>query len=89
VRLVADGHNLGFGIGDPAGVELLFADTVDNMRLWVSDSCFGERANDVHLVIFPGLVAGVDVHNVVRVVQPEHGIGPVPVNVVNFARLDC
>ena len=89
MRLIADGHNLRFWIGDPARVELLFADTVDDMRLWVSYSGFGERANDVNLVVFPGLVARVNVHNVVRVVKPEHGVGPVPVNVVNFACLDC
>lgn len=41
-----------------------------------------ERTNDVDLVVLPGLIALVDVNDVVSVVNAENGIGGVPVDVV-------
>ena len=83
--LVADGNNLGLGIGDAAGVKLLTADAVDNMSFWISNSWLRHRADDVDLVIFPWLISSIDINNVVSVVQPEHRVGSVPVNVVDLA----
>ncbi len=41
-----------------------------------------ERTHNVDLVILPGLVALVDVDDVVSVVDAEDGVGSVPVDVV-------
>ena len=87
VRPVTDGHDSGLGVGDPAGLVLFLADTVDDMLLWVAGARLGDRADQVDLVIFPGQVAFVDVHNVVCVVNAEHGVVPVPVDVVDVLGL--
>ena len=84
VGRVTDGHDLGLGVGDATRVKLLAADAVDNVGLRELGARLGHRADDVDLVVLPGQVAGVDVHNVVGVVQPEHGVVLVPVDVVQL-----
>ena len=83
----ANGNNGRLGICNAAGFIFFTADTVDNMSFRVSDSGFGDRANNVDLVIFPGKISSIDIHDVIGVVQAEHGIGSVPVDVVNFLAL--
>ena len=46
------------------------------------------RADDVQLVVLEGQVARVDVHDVVRVVDPEDRVGAVPVEAVHSDRAD-
>ena len=82
--LVADGNNRWLRIGDAAGVKLFTADAVDDMTLRVLDARLGDGANDVGLVIFPRFVTNVDINNVVGVVQPEHRVGLIPVDVVKL-----
>ena len=84
--LAANSHNFRFRIGDPARIILFPTDTVDNMPFWVASARLGHGANQVDLVIFPGLVANVDIDHVISVVKPEERIGSIPVNVVNFFR---
>ena len=76
VRLVADGHYLRPGVGNSTRLKVFFADTVDHMLLTVL------RTNQVKLVVFPGQVALVHIDDVLRVVDPEHGVGAVPVDEV-------
>ena len=75
MRSVADCHNLGTGVRYPARVKLLLRDTVDDMLL-----CRTDRTDNVELVILPGKVVLVHIHNVVGVVYSENGVGRVPEN---------
>ena len=84
MRLVANSNNGRLGVGDAAGVKLLTAHTVDDVLLGVLDAGLGGGADDVGLVVFPWFVAGVDIDDVVGVVNAEHGVGLVPVNVVKL-----
>ena len=86
--LTANGHNFRFRIGDPARIILFPTDTVDDMPFWVASARLGHGANQVDLVIFPGLVADVDIHHMIGIVQPEHGVGSVPVDIMNFSGLN-
>ena len=70
---VADGHNLGSLITDPAGLELVLTDAVDDVLL-----CRVLGTDEVQLVVLPGQVAHVHINHIVRVVQPEDGVGRVP-----------
>ncbi len=84
VGLIADCHDPGLGVGNPAGLILLLGDTVDDVALRrVPGASLGNWADEVDLVVLPGEVATVDVDNVVSVVDPEHGVVPVPVDVVD------
>ena len=89
VRLVANGNNCRLGIGDSARVKLLTADAVDDVLFRVLDAGFGDWADDVDLVIFPGFIADIDVNNVIGVVDSEHGVGLVPVDVVELFGVSC
>ena len=40
------------------------------------------RTDDVELIILPGLVSFIDIHDMLRVVNPEDGVGGVPVDAV-------
>jgi len=86
VGLVADGNDGWLRVGDAAGVKLLTADTVDDVLLGVLDAGLGGGADDVGLVVLPWFIASVDVDDVVGVVNPEHGVSLVPVNVVKLLR---
>ena len=88
MRLVADGHDGRLGVGDAARVKLLPADTVDDVLLRVLDARLGDGADDVGLVVLPRLVADIDINDVIGVVQPEHRVGLVPVDVVQLLGLD-
>ena len=79
LRLVADGHNLGSGTCHTTGLELVLADAVDDVLL---QRVLG--TDDIELVVLPGEVAVVDVHDVVGVVYPEDGVGAVPVDHVDL-----
>ena len=84
----ANGHHRWFGISDAARFVFFAADTVDDMPFGVSNGgSTADRANDVDLVVFPGKIASIDIHNVIGIVQAEHGVGSVPVDVVNFLAL--
>ena len=82
--LVANGNNSRIGIGDPAGVVLLLADAVDDIRFDIVR--MGSRpidgANNVDLIVLPRLVTAVDVNNVIGIVDPKDWVCSVPVNVV-------
>ena len=84
VRLVALGDHSRVGVGDPARVELLLADTVDDVPLNVLPSGTSpvQGTDYIDLVILPWLVAVVDIDDVVCVVYAEDRIGSVPVHVV-------
>ena len=88
MRLAANCDNLGLWIGDATRVILLAADAVDDMPFGELNARLGYGANDVDLVVFPWQVASIDVHDVVGVVQPEHGVGLVPVDVVDSFGFD-
>ena len=81
LRLVADGHNLRLGVGHPAALELLLGHAVHNVFLQGV-----VRADQVELVILPGQVPVVDIHNVICVVNAEDGICCVPINFVDFCK---
>lgn len=84
--LVADGNYPRVGLGDAAGIVLGFVDAVDNVLLVtfrVPFSLFVHGAHYVDLVILPGVVACVDVDDVVGVVNAEDGVGGVPVDAVH------
>ena len=84
VGFAADGNDLRLGIGDATRIKLFTADTVDDMPLGHSNVRLRHRANDVDLVIFARKIASIYVNDVIGVVQPKHGIGLVPMNIVNF-----
>ena len=84
----ANGHHRWFGISDAARFVFFAADTVDDMPFGVSNGgSAADRANNVDLVVFPGKIASIDIHNMIGIVQAEHGVGSVPVDVVNFLAL--
>ena len=59
------------------GIKLLLGDTVDHMFLLGV-----EWTDDVDLVVFPGQISLVDIHDMVRVVNSKHGVGCVPIKVM-------
>ena len=83
----ANSHHRRLGISDAARFVFFAADTIDDMPFGVSIGSAADRANDVDLVVFPGKIASIDIHNVIGIVQAEHGVGSVPVDVVNFLAL--
>ena len=78
VRPVADGHNPGLGIGDPAGLVLFLADTIDDMLLWVAGARLGDRTDEVDLIVL------LHINDMIGVVDSEHWAGVVPVNKVHL-----
>jgi len=91
VRLVADGDDSRIRVGDPTGVVLVFADTVDDVGLdviYVSSRSI-DGTDDVDLVILPRFVAAVDVDDVIGVVDAEDRVRRVPVNVVALSQSAC
>ena len=80
----ANGHHRWLGISDAARFVFFAADTVDDMPFRVSVASSADRANDVDLVVFPGKVSSIDIHDMIGIVQAEHGIGSVPMDVVDF-----
>ena len=81
LRLVADGHNLGLGVGHSAALEFLLGHAVHNVFL---QGVVG--ADQVQLVILPRQIPVVDIHNVICVVDAEDGICRVPINFVDFCQ---
>ena len=88
VRFAANGYNFGPRISNATRFIFFTADTVNDMPFGHLDIGFGNWANDIDLIIFPRQVARVDIHNVIGVVQSEHGVGSVPVDVMNFSGLN-
>ena len=72
-------NNLRSRIGNPARDILLLTHGVDNMLLT------RVGADQVHLIVICSHVPTVHVQDVVRIVDPEHGVGRVPVNKMCFA----
>lgn len=86
VWLVTDSNNFGIWVGDSARVVLLLGHTVDHILLVVQSVSLTRlvhRTNNVGLVILPRQVALIDINDVIGVVNPEYGIGHVPVDIVN------
>ena len=88
MRLVADGNHPGVGIGDPARVVLVLTHAVDDIGLHVvaMRARAINGANDIDLVVLPGLVAAIDVDDVIGVVDAEDGVRRVPMNVMTLTQ---
>ena len=84
----AHSYNFGPGISNATRFIFFTADTVNDMPFGHLDIGFGNGANDIDLIVFPGQVARVDIHDVICVIQSEHGVGSVPVDVMNFSGLN-
>jgi hypothetical protein len=84
MRLCALGDDAGIWVADATRVELLLVDTVDDVGLDEvrPRTPLVQRADDVHLVVLPRLVASIHVNNVIRVVYPKYWIARVPVHIV-------
>ena len=80
LRLVAHCHNLWSRVGDPAAEVLVLGHAVDDVLLP------GVGTDDVQLVVLRGHAALVHLQHVVRVIQPEDGVGTVPVHKVGVGR---
>ena len=80
----ANSHHRWLGISDAARFVFFAADTIDDMPFGVSIGSTANRANDVDLVVFPGKIAGIDINDVIGIVQAEHGVVSVPVDVVDL-----
>ena len=91
MRLVADGDHPGVGVGDPARVVLVLAHAIDDVGLHVvaMRARTINGANDIDLVVLPGLVAAIDVDDVIGVVDAEDRVRRVPVNVVALSQSAC
>ena len=87
MRFAAYRHNFGFGICNAARFKFFPTNTVDNVAFGHFRIGFGHWTNNVCLVIFPRQITGVDINDMISVVQPEHWICTVPVNVVDFSTL--
>lgn len=85
VGFAANSDDSGLGVGDSARFEFLTTDTVDDMPFGVLGIGFGNWTNNVDLIVFPRKITSVDIDDMISIVQPEHGICSVPVNVVDFA----
>ena len=88
MRFAAHGYNFGPGISNTTRFIFFAADTVNDVPFGHLDVGFGNGANDIDLIVFPGQVARVDIHDVIGVVQSEHGVGSVPVDIMNFSGLN-
>jgi len=75
LRFVTNSHNLWSRVGYPAGIKLLLGDTVDHMFLLGV-----EWTDDVDLVVLPGKVSLVNIHNMLGVINPKYRIGWIPEN---------
>jgi len=85
VGFVTHGNDSRVRRRDLTVLKLLSADIVDDVFFDVScPRAFAvERADDVGLVVLPGQVSGVHVDDIVCIVDPEHGVCRVPINVVH------
>ena len=83
---VAQRHNLGVGLRDSARIILLPRHTVDDVLLLLHRICAGliHGAHNVDLVVLPGVVAAVNVNDVVILVYSEERVGRVPMNGVDL-----
>ena len=84
----ANGNNPWLRVCDTTRLIFFTADTVNDMPLRHLDIGFRHWANDVDLVVFPRQVAGIDVNDVISVIESEHGVCPVPMDVMNFLSLN-
>ena len=87
MRLVAHCNDSRMRLGDATGFILVFGHAVNDRGLFVLRGQVAlpvNRAYDVDLIILPGLVALVDVDDVVGVVDAKDWVGGVPVDVVTL-----
>ena len=87
MRFAAHGHNLGARIGNSTRFIFFTADTVNHMPFGIPRARFGYGTDDVDLIKFITEIASVNINDMIGVVHSEHGIGPIPVNVVYFIGL--
>lgn len=76
LRLITDSNYSGFRIRNPATVKLFFVYTVNDVFLSTVHSGW---ADDVHLVILPGVV--ILVHFYHMAMATKHGVGYVPIHI--------
>lgn len=89
MRAVADGYDTRLRLCNTAVFVLFFGDVVNDISFDVGSprAAAVSRTYDVGLIVLPGQVVNVDVNDVVSVVNPEHWICRVPVDVVHFPAL--
>ena len=88
--LIANGYDSRMRLYDTTIFILFFGHVVNDILLDIGFSgAFAiPWAYDVSLVIFPCQVVNIDVNDVVSVVDPEHGVCRVPVDVVHLPASD-
>jgi len=84
---ITDCNYAGIRLTDPTTIVLLLRHIVDDVLLQVLVPFSGGApvpgADQIHLVVLPWHITLIDVHDVVGVVNPEDGVGRVPVQVVH------
>ena len=87
MRLIANCNNSRIGIGDATWLIFIFANTVNYISLYIIavSSWTIHRADDVNLIILPGIVAAIDIDDMVSVVNPKDWICCVPVDIVTLS----
>ena len=87
--LVAYGNHSRVRLGDATGLELIFGHAVNNRLFfvlmkgtWTWAGLAIDWTNDVHLIVLPRLVAGIDVNDMVGIINAKDRVGSVPVDVM-------
>ncbi len=86
IRPIANCDDSRIWLSDSARLELFFGDQVDDVPLLPGFIQVGlvDGANDVDLIIFRWMIAGVHVNDVVSLIDSEDRVRGVPVDVVNL-----
>ena len=89
MRPITHGDDFRIGLSDATGVILFFRHTVNDVFFLqgFADARLVDGANNVHLVILPGVIAPIDVDDVVCAIDAKQRIGRVPVDVVHILRI--
>jgi len=80
VRPIANGNYFWARLCDATGIVLLLGHTIDDVLLLcgLGDAWFVNRAYYVDLIIFPRVIAAIDVDDVVCPIDTKHRIGSIP-----------
>ena len=85
MRPITYGNDFRIGLGDATRVILLFRHTVNDVFFLqrVADARLVDGTDDVDLVVLPGVIAAIDINNIVGAIDAKQGIGRVPMNVMH------
>lgn len=88
MRPITHGNDFRIGLGDATRVILFFGHTINDVFFLqgFADARLVDGADYVDLVVLPGMIAAIDVDDVVGAIDAKEGVGGVPMNVMHPLR---